>query len=637
MATALPTAKQLGAVQVAPSMGVATYRGETGHEGDVGRGMVATAGIMDRATDHLIKAQDEFDQIQAEDRYNKYQEKLNEIANDPNNGWRTAKGENAFKGDFQKRYTEQFETVRKEMMGSLDTENAKRRFGQLANAAAMRSRAQLYEHSARERVAYEAKVYDDTIALEKDNAWRSFGDDEAFNNTLGRVRAVTESFARKWSVGADESTVKRAVQEAESGMWAHRIQAALSAGDAPLAKELLGKASGALTTKDKLALDAKVKPMVRLSKAVSAVDEVFAKMVSPDLNAPFPTAQIDAELRRRFADDPEQLTAARQEADYRRRTMADAQKEQNTANMAGVLQAAYEKRAPMSQIMQSDDYQKLSGEQKARFISSYQSYLHTLDAREAARANRALSNEQREALRRKRLGEDAAHSILLHDETVRALDDSSINNFALEYGSEPALILKQRRDQLNKPIGGKLTMEEFKPILSEYIPAEDAKLLSGSRKLNEKEQAKKASYGRALYRINTEIQERATQKRAPLDLDEKAAIARRVLSEKIHIDYGWSSLSDIFSSDVETIPALVPEVGGQRETYAKRGEAKLEDIPAKTRRVYAGILRKEMKLGNQPDAAVLEQYRRQVQRAHALAMMGASEQQIEDVLLGNIE
>ena len=334
MAKALPSAQDLGISAVQPSLAVASYKGATGGEDDAARGLYVAGNQFAAAGEHLQQAQDKFDELQSEDRFNQYQERLNQIANDPETGWKNAKGENALKPEFNRKYAEIFENERKKLADGLESPGAKQRFSRLAASAALRNRAALYEHSANERVAYEGKVFNDTIKLIKDNAWRAFGDDAAFAAELERAKAVTEKFARGWSTGASEETVSRAIQEVESNLWTHRIQAAVAAGDTRLARDMMGKATKSLTTTDKETLDAKIKPQLKAAEAQTKVDEIFSRIVPKNPNAPFPAIELDAALRKEFAGDPEGLRMARVEADYRYGKINAQQRESNHANFA---------------------------------------------------------------------------------------------------------------------------------------------------------------------------------------------------------------------------------------------------------------------------------------------------------------
>lgn len=635
MASTLPTARDLGVVQVQPNLGVVQRRGDTGLEGAAAKGLESAASGFGQAAAYLEKAQDEFDNLQAEDRFNQYQERLNQIALDPEKGWKMAKGENAIKPEFIRDYSEKFEEERKKFVDTLGTPNAKQRFNRLAQAATLKSRGDLYAHSAQERVAYGAKVFDDSIKLIKDNAWRAHGNDELFNSEMARAKALTEQFARQWFVGADEKSIQRAVQETESAMWKARVEGALDAGNAKLAKELFGKASGSLTTADVGKLSPRIKAHLKVSEAVEVVDDVFSKHVSQDPNAPYPATKIDEELRKRFADNPESLQAARQEADYRARKIQETQRENSHANIAASMDNFYLKKMPLSQIMQTKEFQAMDGRQRAEFINSANNFMHLQEARALTAEDRSLARERRAALAQHRAGQQVVGLYMMDPDTLAGMSDNAIKSLMPQIGVDNVLALQQAKAQLTKIIGKPMSREEFRPILSEYVPESKLKSVFGPGAKTNEQAALRAQYGLALGRINQAIQERSTKERRELTREEKEEIARKILDQKVRIDTGWSSVSDIFSFDKEMTAAMIPGTGPIREQYLQRGTIPIGEISDARMRVYLEVI-KQTRPGfkDANDDRIKRELRTVLERAAALDAMNAGENELENVLRG---
>ena len=636
MASPLPSARELGVVNVQPSLGVATRRGATGLEDEAAKGIASAAREFGAVTQHLERAQDEYDQTQAEDRYNQYQEKLNALALDPNTGWANAKGENALKPEFIQDQQNRFEEERKRIAETLKSPNAKKRFDRLSASVTLKHRSDVYKHSAKERMAYETQVFDDSMKLEKNNAWRTFGDDAAFNDSMTRVRALTEKFAR--FAGADDTYVQRAVQEAESGLWAHRISAALSAGDTRTAKELFGKATGSMTTEDRAKLEPKLKAMLKVTEAIEKVDSIFSKLVSTDPNAAYPAVKVDEELRKAFADNPEGLQAARSEAAHRRQAIQIQQSESNQANVASVMQMMHEKGVPLPQIMKTDEYRAMSGEQKAKLILHDESIRATRASRAHAEAGRAAavesrieSAERRALMRMEREGAQVATMYMMQPETVKDMSDTALDALALNIGHRNALELKRFRDGLNKVPGGlanaKMDVQSFRAVISEY--GYDPNVMSKTGKLTEKDRQHKDELSHIYLEVNQRIQAKSVEKKRPLELDEKEAIMREALKSKVYLDNGW------FSKDREVPAIAVPREGERGAEMRERAIVPFKDIAPESVAASVAFLRANRPdLSRLTDQQIVERMRGSIERAAALARTGASREDIERLLGG---
>ena len=620
MAKSLPSADALGMTVARPGLGVATYSGATGNEGAQGRGLIAAGGALGNLSARLWQAQDEYDTIQAEDRYNQLQEKYNQIEHDPDNGWRTAKGENAIKPEFVKTYSDRFEEARKEVMGTLDTANARKKFSRVAASASVRARASLYQHSANERMAYDGKVANDTLTLVKDNAWRSHGNDPMFNAQLSRGRDTVASFSRR--MGLSKESTALAVQKFESELWSARIKGALDSGNAMLAKELFGKATGSLTTDDKMKLDAAIKPQVRLSEAVTAVDEIHARLVSKDMNAPYPAREIDEAIRKRFADDPEQMKAARMESDYRRRAIADAQRENNKANINEVTQMFYEQKKSPTEIMRSQAYQNLGGEQKGRFIDGMERHRHVQAARAAAVAGRALSIEQTRAVAEMREGRRQAMRLILFPDTVRVMTDHNLAEYGNAVTPEAAQIVRKERDRLNKVIAGGIDQQTFITVAGEYF--KDANLIRSNK---DSARDRQAELGAMLHRANQNIEAIATDRGRKLDQHEEEAELRKVLETTVKIDHPFWRID--LPNDREIPIAAIPTGARNREVREQlTGQGALVSISNLSAVDKAKMLKHlrdvRPELRRMSDEVLLTRFQVEIERGAAMGLKGAS-------------
>lgn len=534
MGRPLPSAQDLGIVTPQPSLAIASYKGATGMEDDAARATYAAGAQFDRVAQHLDKAQEDFDTIQAEDRYNQYQEVLNQIALDPNEGWVNAKGENAIGPEFNAKYTRRFEAERDKILDTLESPGAKQRFSRLASVAAMRNRAKLYEHSAKERFAFDAKVASDTVQNVQQNIWRSFGDDDLFAAESARAAAVVRQFAQRQ--GLNEEGVTNAVQELQSQLWTRRIAAAAAAGDVRLAREYMGKATGVLTTKDKAELDAKIKPQLKVSEAQNVVGDLFDKMVSADPNAPFPAVALDAALRKHFEGDPEALRMARAEADYRRGRVEIQQRESNNDNIGKVMEAFHVKGMSMPSVMKTPEFIALQGDAKARVVLQMESVLAQRESRAQSAEGRALLRLDRQQRELQYSGMETYLRLQMDPERLQGLTPNDFMGLSSEIGWQHTQDLIRMQAGLNKPeraASARLSQQAFNGIVNDFLTPEEQTLLASSPK-NDAARREKFDLQRRLAQANLQVNSIIQQRKATT-LEAAQDIARQELAKTIQL------------------------------------------------------------------------------------------------------
>ena len=145
MASQLPSAKDLGVVQVQPSLGVAQRRGDTGLESAAARGVEQAGNAFGEVSQYLLKAQDEQDRMAAEDALNKYRSDLLKRQYDEKEGWQSQLGEHATNPDNIKRHLDYLNTSR-DQIGSTLSVRAKRYFQPQAEASRMHAEASFFGH-----------------------------------------------------------------------------------------------------------------------------------------------------------------------------------------------------------------------------------------------------------------------------------------------------------------------------------------------------------------------------------------------------------------------------------------------------------------------------------------------------------
>lgn len=291
MANRLPSAQDLGVVQVQPSLGIAQSRGDTGLEGAAAQGVKQAAGEFGEVSAYLLKAQDEQDRMAAEDALNKYRADLLKRQYDEKEGWQGQLGEAATNPENIKRHLEYLQKSRDQIGATLNT-RAKRYFTPQAEASRMHSEAAFYGHVSTQRLQQEVRIFESGQQLLADQVSRSplgpAGDD-LMNASIAEARAKAEAFALRRGFSKEEAV--NLGNEAITRLVATRVEGALNADRPDEAKriyeeneKLLGAKGRQMAGKVNNAyLDWKTAKL-----ADSKVDEIIAKVERENMDKGIP-------------------------------------------------------------------------------------------------------------------------------------------------------------------------------------------------------------------------------------------------------------------------------------------------------------------------------------------------------------
>lgn len=249
MASALPSAKDLGVVQVQPSLGVAQRRGATGYEDAVASGIDQAAGHFSGAAAYLDKAQDENDRMAAEDALNKYRSDLLKRQYDEREGWQTQLGQAATDANTIKGHLDYMQSSRDQIGGTL-SQRAKKYFQPQAEASRMHSEASFYGHVAQQRTQQEIKIFEAGQQLIVDGVSRNPlgpAGDELMNAAIQEARSKSETFALRRGFSPEETT--NLSNAAITAIVAARVSGALNADRPDEAKRVYDENSKLLGQK----------------------------------------------------------------------------------------------------------------------------------------------------------------------------------------------------------------------------------------------------------------------------------------------------------------------------------------------------------------------------------------------------
>lgn len=630
MAKALPSAQDLGVASAQPTLSVASYKGATGMEDDAARATMYAGQQFAQVAQRMEQEQEKLDNLRAEDRINQYQEELNKLALDPEAGWANAKGEKAIGGDFVKTHGDKFEEARNKLLDSLDTPGAKRRFAQLSAGVTMRHRSKLYEHSAKERIAYDAKVNSDAITGIKQEIWRSHGDDGLFEANMARAVALSEEFAR--SQGVNEEGIKNSTRELKSSLWKQRIGAAVAAGDTMLAREYMGKATGTLTSADKAEIDAKIRPQMQAAEVQTTVSGLLDNMMSKDPNDPFPANAIDEALRKKYGNNPQALQLARAEVAHRRGQNEIQQKEFAGKNIGAVSQAFMQGRS-MADIARMPEFQALSGDMQLRMNLQMETVMHQREGRREVAEGRALQALSRQQLELKIRGMDTFFKLHTERDRVKAMTPAELQALPAEIGFDNAIIISNMHKALNSEKGytaAKLTAQAFNGIVADFLTPEEQRLLASSPKSDDK-RTEKWELQRRISAANLQVNA-IVQARKATTLEEAQEIARQELKKTIQL----RDTNPVWFSNAETRRSLLNPRPLTTSELA-RVYVPLNSVPKAELEGAAVLLRKwrEKHIGNQKiDARFYAEHRVALERLLGLKSAGLTVERMERIMTG---
>lgn len=272
------------------------------------RGAQEIAGAVEKV---VQERRDEFDNIRAEDAFNKLRERQMSLTLDPEKGYLSRRGVNALDPDIVRNYEGEFVRASQEIEKELVSEKQRQMFRQRAMVAGSEYRNGLMRHVLGESNQYAKQVFEGTLGVEVNRAASAYNDPDILNTSLMRVDAAVARQAKREGWAADISAA--ALMGARTKVHTGVLDSALAASDIGYAAEYLRQNKDQIETASFLKYKGVVQKaeseMVALTAATNAVNLYSGQMVGDDMAQVLRITMQTESGGRRFGADGKLLTS----------------------------------------------------------------------------------------------------------------------------------------------------------------------------------------------------------------------------------------------------------------------------------------------------------------------------------------
>jgi hypothetical protein len=286
----LPGPADLGSPRILDSGGVPSYSVQRPDAKPRDNAQADALGVVANAVDKASLAlartaareKLESDTARAEDGFNRLREQQHELTQGPD-GFTRLKGTDALKPDLLNEWTTKFDDRAKSIEDSLENGEQKQAFRKRAGFARQQYTGAFYQHTARERDAFNADVFKATISTEVRAVGANPADDDGVGLSWARALAAVDTEGRRLGHTPEMISASRATVSDQ--LWVARLDA-----------WRLNDPEGALGAFQANA--ANISPNVRLKLAESLYSDAAPVLASRMLQGPLVTfAATDQEAR----------------------------------------------------------------------------------------------------------------------------------------------------------------------------------------------------------------------------------------------------------------------------------------------------------------------------------------------------
>ena len=216
----------------------------------------AVARLGGQVAKYAEQRRQEFDDLRAEEAFNKLRERQMQLMLDPEKGFASVKSRDAVQRPLVQEYGDQFQQAQNEIASSLQSESQRRLFQKRAGVAGLEFKNALMRHVLNESNQYANEVYQVTLAVETNRAVTDWQNPYTIQSSLDRIDAAIGQRAKREGLAADATDVL--LRDARSKVHSAVIGSALEAGNVGYAEDYLKLNGGQMNAMDLL----KVKGMV---------------------------------------------------------------------------------------------------------------------------------------------------------------------------------------------------------------------------------------------------------------------------------------------------------------------------------------------------------------------------------------
>jgi hypothetical protein len=510
------------------------------------------------------KMQEEADTLRVEEELNKLREAQIDLTVGKDNGYQNALGKNVLDRESKQTLSEEYNTRLQARINELSTglanDSQRQKFARRAGVIANEFRSGLTKHESDQIRAYSRQIDEGVVKVETENAARNFADPEAIALSLERIdAAVARSREREGTAGEKLIEIQRNVR---SNVHRQVLEAALANDKVDYAKEYFDQNKSNMNQDDVLKAKSALDKGLVQQKVDEAVVMTWADLGPQSDTDPVNLDQMVRRVEELLKDDPvarktaiATLKERASEFDYSVRQRENA--------TAGALWKSVIDGSSIDQIRRSPEFKSLDGAKQAQLITSIESF----------RSNTGDSMTQYRKY----------WDLVSDPEKLAGMSDDAIYAMAGEVGNTLTKDLLAKKLALNNPAKiaeAKIDTDDFNMV------ALSAGLKPFDPKKSEKE---KADLGTLKYAVEQRINVEQQQKKRALSRDEKMAIMRAEIDNKVMVDTWGRDKS-------KPAALLTPEEKENAYVVVNGQEVKVNAIPAESR---AKIIR-QMRANNIP-------------------------------------
>jgi hypothetical protein len=510
------------------------------------------------------KMQEEADTLRVEEELNKLREAQIDLTVGKDNGYQNALGKNVLDRESKQTLSEEYNTRLQARINELSTglanDSQRQKFARRAGVIANEFRSGLTKHESDQIRAYSRQIDEGVVKVETENAARNFADPEAIAVSLERIdAAVARSREREGTAGEKLIEIQRNVR---SNVHRQVLEAALANDKVDYAKEYFDQNKSNMNQDDVLKAKSALDKGLVQQKVDEAVVMTWADLGPQSDTDPVNLDQMVRRVEELLKDDPvarktaiATLKERASEFDYSVRQRENA--------TAGALWKSVIDGSSIDQIRRSPEFKSLDGAKQAQLITSIESF----------RSNTGDSMTQYRKY----------WDLVSDPEKLAGMSDDAIYAMAGEVGNTLTKDLLAKKLALNNPAKiaeAKIDTDDFNMV------ALSAGLKPFDPKKSEKE---KADLGTLKYAVEQRINVEQQQKKRALSRDEKMAIMRAEIDNKVMVDTWGRDKS-------KPAALLTPEEKENAYVVVNGQEVKVNAIPADSR---AKIIR-QMRANNIP-------------------------------------
>ena len=510
------------------------------------------------------KMQEEADTLRVEEELNKLREAQIDLTVGKDNGYQNALGKNVLDRESKQTLSEEYNTRLQARINELSTglanDSQRQKFARRAGVIANEFRSGLTKHESDQIRAYSRQIDEGVVKVETENAARNFADPEAIALSLERIdAAVARSREREGTAGEKLIEIQRNVR---SNVHRQVLEAALANDKVDYAKEYFDQNKSNMNQDDVLKAKSALDKGLVQQKVDEAVVMTWADLGPQSDTDPVNLDQMVRRVEELLKDDPvarktaiATLKERASEFDYSVRQRENA--------TAGALWKSVIDGSSIDQIRRSPEFKSLDGAKQAQLITSIESF----------RSNTGDSMTQYRKY----------WDLVSDPEKLAGMSDDAIYAMAGEVGNTLTKDLLAKKLALNNPAKiaeAKIDTDDFNMVaLSAGLKPFDPK----------KSEEEKADLGTLKYAVEQRINVEQQQKKRALSRDEKMAIMRAEIDNKVMVDTWGRDKS-------KPAALLTPEEKENAYVVVNGQEVKVNAIPADSR---AKIIR-QMRANNIP-------------------------------------